>query len=101
MPAATTSSPNWIMWAGWCLVTSRMTTLASTRMAPSMTVTAAATDRTVTTRTLLVVAALERTGQRSHRGYPPASHMGSCNHYDRYFGASPPGLWAQLWMYHQ
>ena len=23
------------MWAGWCLVTNRMTTLASTRMAPN------------------------------------------------------------------
>jgi hypothetical protein len=37
-------------------------------MAPSMTVTAAATDRMMTIRTLLVVAALERTGQRSHCG---------------------------------
>jgi hypothetical protein len=43
-----------------------MTTLATTKMAPSMTVTAAATDRMMTSRTLLVVAVLERTGQRSH-----------------------------------
>ena len=59
-----------------------MTTLAATKMAPSMTVTAAATDRTMTSRTLLVVAVLERTAQRSHRGYHLASHMASRNHYD-------------------
>ncbi len=47
-----------------------------------MTVTAAATARMMTRRTLLVVAVLERTAQRSHRGYLPASHMASCNHYD-------------------
>jgi hypothetical protein len=64
-----------------------MTTLAATKMAPSMTVTAAATDRTMTSRTLLVVAVLERTAQRSHRGYHLASHMASCNHYDRHFAA--------------
>ena len=66
-----------------------MTTLAATKAAPSMIVTAATTDRTMTSRTLPVVAVLERTAQRSHRGYPPASHMASCNHYDRHFGASP------------
>ena len=69
-----------------------MTTLTTTRLAPIMIVTAAATDRTMTSRTLLVVAVFERTDQRSHRGYRPASHMASCNHYDRHFGASPPGL---------
>jgi|SRR5580704_5153670 hypothetical protein len=88
-PAATTSSPSRVMLAGSCLVKSRMTTLAATKMAPSMTVTAAATARTMTRRTLLVVAVLERTAQRSHRGYLLASHMASCNHYDRHFGASP------------
>jgi hypothetical protein len=66
-----------------------MTTLAANNMAPSMTVTAAATARMMTRRTLLVVAVLERTAQRSHRGYLPASHMASCNHYDRHFGESP------------
>jgi len=55
------------MCAGWCLVTMRMTTLAAIRMAPIMTVTAAATDRAMTSRTLLVVAVPERTAQRSHR----------------------------------
>jgi len=68
-----------------------MTTLVATKMAPSMTVTAAATARTMTRRTLLVMAVLERTAQRSHRGYRPASHMASCNNYDHNFGASPPG----------
>ena len=84
MPAATTSSPSLVMCAGWCLVTMRMTTLAATRMAPIMTITAAATDKTMTSRTLLVVAVPERTAQRSHRGYRPASQMASCNHHDRY-----------------
>jgi hypothetical protein len=37
-------------------------------MAPIMIVTTAATDRTMTSRTLLVVAVPERTAQRSHRG---------------------------------
>jgi hypothetical protein len=45
-----------------------MTTLATTRMTPIMIVTAAATDSPMTSRTLLVVAVLERTDQRSHRG---------------------------------
>jgi len=66
MPAATTSSPSRMIGPAGCLVKSRMTTLATTKMAPSMTVTAAATDRMMTSRTLLVVAVLERTGQRSH-----------------------------------
>src|SRR5271167_461264 len=91
-PAATTSSPSRTILAGSWLVKSRMTTLAATKMTPNMTVTAAATARTMTRRTLLVVAVSERTAQRSHRGYPPASHMASRNHYDRHFGASPPGL---------
>jgi hypothetical protein len=69
-----------------------MTTLAVIRMTPSMTVAAAATDRTMTSRILLVVAVVERTAQRSHRGYRPASHMASCNLYDRHFGASRTGL---------
>jgi hypothetical protein len=37
-------------------------------MAPIMTVTAATTDRTMTSRILLVAAVPERTAQRSHRG---------------------------------
>jgi hypothetical protein len=57
-PAAATSSPSLVMCAGWCV---------ASRMAPIMTVTAAATDRTMTSRTLLVVAVPERTAQRSHR----------------------------------
>jgi len=36
-------------------------------VAPIRTVTAAATDKTMTSRTLLVVAVPERTAQRSHR----------------------------------
>jgi hypothetical protein len=36
-------------------------------VAPTRTVTAAATDMTMTSRTLLVVAVPERTAQRSHR----------------------------------
>ena len=69
-----------------------MTTLAATKMAPSMIVTAAATDRTMTSRTLPAVAVLERTAQRSHRAYHLASHMASCNYYDRHCGALPPCL---------
>src|SRR5215472_7787943 len=69
-----------------------MITPAAMRMTPIMTVTAAATDRTMTSRTLLVVAVSERTAQRSHRGYRPASQMASCNHYDRHSGGSPAGL---------
>jgi hypothetical protein len=90
MPAATTSTPSLVICAGSCLVTSRKTTLVPARMAPIMTVTAAATDRTMTSRTLLVVAVFERTGQRSHRGYRLASQMTSCNHYDRHFRQSQP-----------
>src|SRR5271157_5498542 len=77
-PAATASRPSRVIWAGSCLVTSRMTTLAATKMAPSMTVTAAVTARTMTSCTLLAVAVLERTAQRSHRGYRLASHMADC-----------------------
>jgi hypothetical protein len=73
-----------------------MITLAATKMAPSMIVTAAATDRTMTSRTLPVVAVLERTAQRSHRGYHLASHMASCNHYDHHFAASPSGLGSEV-----
>jgi hypothetical protein len=68
MPAAMTSSPIRVRWAGWRLVTIRMTGPTTTRMAPIMTVTAATTDRTMTSRTLPVVAVSERTAQRSHRG---------------------------------
>lgn len=68
MPAAIMSSPSRMIGPAGCLVRSRMTTLATTKMAPSMTVTAAATDKMMTNRTLLVVAVLERTGQRSHCG---------------------------------
>ena len=73
-----------------------MITLAATKIAPNMTVTAAATDRTMTSRTLLVAAVLERTAQRSHRGYRPASHMASCKEYDRNCGASPPGAKSRI-----
>jgi len=52
-------------------------------MAPDMTVKAAATDRVMTRRILLAVTVRERTAQPSHRGYRPASHMASRNHYDR------------------
>jgi hypothetical protein len=58
-PATATSSPSLGMCAGWCM---------AIRMAPITTVTAAATDRTMTSHTLLVVAVPERTAQRSHRG---------------------------------
>jgi hypothetical protein len=91
-PAATASSPSRTIFVGSFLVKSRITMLAATKMAPNMTVTAAATARTMTRRTLPVVAVLERTAQRSHRGYRLASHMASCNHYDRHFGASRPRL---------
>jgi hypothetical protein len=56
-------------------------------MAPDMTVTAAASDRVMTRRILLVATVRERTAQPSHCGYRPASHMASRNHYDR---NSPP-----------
>src|SRR5437660_11781848 len=69
-----------------------MTTPAAARKAPIMTVAAAATDRTMTSRTLLVVAVPERTAQRSHRGYRPASQMARCNHSDRYCLRLPPSL---------
>ena len=91
-PAATTYSPIRARWAcatGGCLVTCRRTTLAAMRRAPAITVTAAATARKRTRRILLVAVAWERTGQRSHRGYRPASQIASCNHYDLSFGASP------------
>jgi hypothetical protein len=58
-PTATRSGPSLVWCAGWCI---------AIKMAPIMTVTAAATDRTMTSRTLLVVAVPERTAQRSHRG---------------------------------
>jgi len=86
-PAAAKSSPSRVIFTGSRLAKSRMTTLAATKMTPSMTVTAAATARTMTRRILLVVAVSERTAQRSHRGYRLASHMASCNHYDRHSGA--------------
>jgi hypothetical protein len=89
-PAATTYSPIRARWAGGtggCLVTCRRTTLAAMRRAPTITVAAAATARKRTRRILLVAVAWERTGQRSHRGYRPASRMASCNHYDLSFGA--------------
>jgi ribosome assembly protein YihI (activator of Der GTPase) len=57
-------------------------------MAPDMTVKAAATDRVMTRRILLAVTVRERTAQPSHRGYRPASHMASRNHYDRNSAAS-------------
>ncbi len=83
------SSPSRTIFTGSLLVKSRMTTLATSKMAPNMTVTAAATAKTMTRRTLLVVAVSERTAQRSHRGYWLASHMASCNHYDRHSERRP------------
>jgi hypothetical protein len=68
MPAATMSSPKRMKGPPGCLVKSLMTTPATTKMAPSMAVTAAATDRIMTSRTLPVVAVFERTAQRSHCG---------------------------------
>ena len=90
IPAAITYSPIRARWAGGtggCLVACRRTTLAAMRSAPAITVAAAATARKRTRRILLVAVAWERTGQRSHRGYRPASQMASCNHYDLSFGA--------------
>jgi hypothetical protein len=48
-----------------------------------MTVTAPATDRVMTSLTLLAVAVSERTAQRSHRAYCPASRMGRSAGYDK------------------
>ena len=90
IPAAITYSPIRVRWAGGtggCLLTCRRTTLAAMRRAPAITVAAAATARKRTRRILLVAVAWERTGQRSHRGYRPASQMASRNHYDLSFGA--------------
>jgi len=64
-----------------------VTALTTIMMAPSMTVTAAATAKMVTSRTLLMVAESERTAQRSHRGYRLASRMASCNHFRTPFGS--------------
>jgi hypothetical protein len=89
MPATPTSSPRLVIAPGGCLVACRMAMPTITRMTPSMTVTAPTTDRVMTSRTLLAVAVLERTAQRSHRGYRPASHMARCNHYGFPSGASP------------
>ena len=60
-----------------------MTVPRSTKMAPDMTVKAAATDRVMTRRILLAVTVRERTAQPSHCGYRPASQMASRNLYDR------------------
>ena len=90
IPAAITDRPIRASWAGatgGCLLTWRRTTLAAMRRAPASTVAAAATARKRTRRSLLVAVAWERTGQRSHRGYRPASQMASCNHYDLSSGA--------------
>jgi hypothetical protein len=57
-----------------CLLVRRLVMPAPARNAPSMTSTAPATATGVTSRTL-AVAGSERTDQRSHRGYRPASHM--------------------------
>jgi hypothetical protein len=65
-----------------------------------MTVTAAATDRMMTSRTFLAVAVLERTAQRSHRGYRPASQMASCNHYDDHFRRQRPPLGPEFGTFH-
>ena len=85
IPAAPTSTPRRVITPDGCLLACCMTVPRMTRTMPSMTVTAPATDRIMTSRILLVVAVSERTAQRSHRGYRPASHMASCNHYDRHY----------------
>lgn len=61
MPTATISSPNRDMLTGCRLVTNCMIALAATSIRPSITVTAATTDRTVASRAVLVVAVSERT----------------------------------------
>ena len=53
IPAAPTSRPRWVIPLAGCLVTSRKTVPRMTRTAPTMTVTAAATDRVTTSRILL------------------------------------------------
>ncbi len=55
--------------------------LTPARSAPSTTITAPATAPVVTSRPL-VVAVSERTAQRLHRGYRPASRMGRSAHHD-------------------
>jgi hypothetical protein len=60
-------------------------------MAPDITVTAAANDRVMTRRILLAATVRERTAQPSHRGYRPASHMASRNHYDPISESDHPG----------
>jgi hypothetical protein len=65
-----------------CVVRSRMSVPRSTKTAPDITVKAAATDRVMTRRILRAATVRERTAQPSHRGYRPASHMASRNHYD-------------------
>jgi hypothetical protein len=75
MPAAATHRPMKVTWlAGW-LVNSRIAVPTITRRTPSMTVTAPATERVMTSLTLLAVAVSDRTAQRSHRDYCPASRM--------------------------
>jgi len=76
MPAAATPTPIPVIWlTGW-LVNRRIAVPTITSRTPSMTVTAPATDRVMTSLTLLAVAVSERTAQRSHRAYCPASRMG-------------------------
>jgi hypothetical protein len=60
---------------------SRTTVPTITRTTPTMTVTAPATARVTTSRTLSLSVS-ERTAQRSHRDFRPASHMGRSNHYE-------------------
>ncbi len=81
IPAAPTSNSTRPVPPPGALVTERV---ASTRITPSVTAAAPATDRTTTSRILLPVGVSERTAQPSHRGYRPASHMARCNHYGRY-----------------
>jgi len=73
-----------------------MAALRSTRITPSMIVTALATDKVMTSRTLPAVAVSERTAQRSHRGYLPASHTGRSTHYGLLSATLPPNLGTRI-----
>ena len=83
MPAAVTSKPTPVTWLSGWLVKSRTAVPTIMSRTPSMTIMAPATDKVMTSRTLLAVARSERTAQRSHRHYRPASHTGRSTSYDR------------------
>jgi hypothetical protein len=70
-PAALRATPKLVTRPAGCPWTRCTAVLTTTRIAPSMIATALATDKVMTSRTLPAVS--ERTAQRSHRGYRPAS----------------------------